>query len=332
MHWGALKKRSWFQHGAQTDCGSDTGARHFKQRGGKIRSSAMRPAARVILLKLKDAKPIADHGAAHALVPDMAKTMSGVPQIFDTRLRRWRRARAAQQFDAYSFLATSARDELGERLSAINPALLRAVWRGAATPPPIVDVQWICADSVAPRVPAGGLVFDDEALPFGEGTLDAYVSLLMLHAVNDLPGALAQIRRSLKPGGLFMAALFGGRTLQELKLAFAEAEIEIAGGLSPRVAPTIDVRDAGALLQRAGFSQPVADIDTVAVHYAHPLKLLSDLRGMGETNVLTERRRTALRRAILRRACETYAEKFGADGSRVVATFDVLFLTGFAPG
>lgn len=290
----------------------------------------MRPAARVILLKLKEAKPIADHGAARALVPDMAGAMSGVPQIFDTRLRRRRRARAAQQFDAYSFLATNARDELGERLSAINPRIKLAVWRGATAPPPIGEGQWVRTDSVASHVAAGGVVFDDEALPFGSALFDAYASVLMLHAVNDLPGALAQIRRCLKPGGVFLAALFGGRTLEELKSVLGEAEIEIAGGLSPRIAPAVDVRDAGALLQRAGFVQPVADVDTMRVHYTHPLKLLADLRGMGETNVLTERRRTVLRRKVLERACEKYVETFGSEG-RVYATFEILFLTGFAP-
>lgn len=256
--------------------------------------------------------------------------MTGVPQIFDTRLRRRRRARAAQQFDAYSFLATSARDEIGERLSVIDPLLARAVWHGAIAPPPIGGGQWLRTDSVTSLAPAGGLVFDEEALPFGQATLSAYVSVLMLHAVNDLPGAFAQIRRCLKPGGLFMAALFGGRTLEELKSALAEAEIEVVGGLSPRVAPTVDVRDAGALLQRAGFAEPVADVDTVRVQYAHPLKLLADLRGMGETNILAQRRRTFLRRQVLKRACERYVERFGGEG-RVTATFEILFLTGFAP-
>jgi len=257
--------------------------------------------------------------------------MSNVPQIFDTRLRRRRRARAAQQFDAYAFLATRARDEIADRLGALNRPIQAAVWRGATAHPAVGDANWIGADSVRPLVPAGGVVFDDEALPFGAGTLDAYVSVLMLHTVNDLPGALTQIRRCLKPDGLFMAALFGGQTLQELKVALAEAEIEIAGGLSPRVAPMVDVRDAGALLQRAGFASPVADIDAVTVRYEHPLKLLADLRGMGETNVLSERRRTFLRRGVLSRACEVYIEKLADPDGRVAATFDVLYLTGWAP-
>jgi NADH dehydrogenase [ubiquinone] 1 alpha subcomplex assembly factor 5 len=257
--------------------------------------------------------------------------MNGVPQIFDTKLRRRRRARAAQQFDAYAFLATRARDEIEERLAAINPPMRAAVWRGA-TAPLYGGTHWIRADSVLANLPAGGIVFDDEAIPFGDGTLDAYVSVLMLHGVNDLPGALAQIRRCLKPKGLFMAALFGGQTLQELKLALGEAEIEITGGLSPRVAPTVDVRDAGALLQRAGFALPVSDVETITVRYEHPLKLLADLRGMGETNVLTERRPTFLRRTVLQRAFDIYVERFAGQDARVPATFEMLYLTGWAPG
>jgi NADH dehydrogenase [ubiquinone] 1 alpha subcomplex assembly factor 5 len=255
--------------------------------------------------------------------------MSGVPQIFDTKLRRRRRERAVRAFDAFSFLAAAAREEIGERLFAFNPPVSVGVWYGAV-PPPEGQV-WVHADSAAGFVSRGGVVFDEEKLALGPTTLDVYASLLTLHAVNDLPGALAQIRRSLKPGGLFLAAMFGGRTLQELRSVLSEAEVEIEGGLSPRVAPFADVRDAGALLQRAGFGLPVADVETVTVHYETPLKLLTDLRGMGETNVLSERRRAFLKRSVLARAFELYVEKFaGADG-RVPATFDVLYLTGWAP-
>jgi hypothetical protein len=125
--------------------------------------------------------------------------------------------------------------------------------------------------------------------------------------------------------------MLGGRTLHELRLALAEAEVEVEGGLSPRVAPFVDVRDAGGLLQRAGFALPVADVDTVTVRYEHPLKLLADLRGMGETNVLHERRRTFLKRGVLARASEIYAKKFAGPDGRVPATFDIVYLTGWAP-
>lgn len=256
--------------------------------------------------------------------------MSGVPQIFDTKLRRLRRTRSATEFGAYSFLATAARDEIGDRLATVQGPFARAVWFGAVAPPVEPAISWHLADSSAGFVAPGGVVFEEDALPFGPESIDCYASLLTLHALNDLPGALAQIRRSLKPKGLFVAALLGGQTLGELRIALSEAEIEIEGGLSPRVSPFVDVRDAGALLQRAGFALPVADVDTLSVRYEHPLRLLADLRGMGETNVLNERRRTFLKRRVLSRASEIYLQRFGDTDGRVPATFDVVYLTGWA--
>lgn len=256
--------------------------------------------------------------------------MSGVPQIFDARLRRRRRARAARAFDAFSFLASAARDEIAERLAVFDQPLSLGVWNGAIAPPAAPSIAWIHGDSVARFVPRGGVVFDEAQLPFAQGTLDVYAAVLTLHTVNDLPGALSQIRGALKPGGLFLAAMLGGRTLHELRVALTEAEAEVEGGVSPRVAPFVDTPDAGALLQRAGFALPVADVDSVTVHYEHPLKLFADLRGMGETNVLNDRRRTFLKRSVLGRACALYAEKFGGTDGRVPATFDLLYLTGRA--
>ena len=179
-------------------------------------------------------------------------------------------------------------------------------------------------------LPEGGVAFDEEFLPFAPGSLDLYASVLTLHAVNDLPGALSQIQRSLAPGGVFVAALFGGETLRELRAVLSQAEIEIDGGLSPRVSPFADVRDGGALLQRAGFAAPVTDADTITVRYEHPLKLLADLRGMGETNALTERRRVFLKRPVLLRASAIYLERYRGDDGRVPATFQILYLTGQA--
>ena len=158
---------------------------------------------------------------------------------------------------------------------------------------------------------------DEEALPFGDATLDLVVSALALQFVNDLPGTLVQIRRALKPDGLFLAALLGGDTLTELRQAFAAAESEIEGGVSPRVAPFADMRDLGALLQRAGFALPVTDVDRLTVRYDSPFALMHDLRRMGATNALVERRRRPLRRATLLRMAEIYAERFAdADGRR----------------
>jgi hypothetical protein len=154
---------------------------------------------------------------------------------------------------------------------------------------------------------------------------------LSLHFANDLPGALIQTRRALKPDGLFLGTMLGGATLEELRTSFAQAETEIEGGLSPRVSPMADLRDLGGLLQRAGFALPVADSDTVTATYATPLALMRDLRAMGATNVLTARRKSPLRRATLARAIEIYQENFAAPGGRIRATFEIIHLSGWSP-
>jgi SAM-dependent methyltransferase len=176
-----------------------------------------------------------------------------------------------------------------------------------------------------------GVVADEEALPFADAKFDLVVSALALHQVNDLPGALVQIRRILKPDGLFLACLAGGRTLFELRAALAAAEAEVEGGASPRIAPFADVRDMGALLQRAGLALPVTDVETIRVRYGDCFALLRDLRAMGATNVLHERRRTPLRRAVLLRAAEYYQENFADADGRIRATFDFIWLSGWAP-
>ena len=175
------------------------------------------------------------------------------------------------------------------------------------------------------------LVADEETPPLAPASVDLAVSNLALHRVNDLPGCLIQIRRSLKPDGLLLAALPGGDTLAELREALAEAEIAATGGLSPRLAPTIDVRDAGALLQRAGYALPVVDRDRIEVSYRDPLALLRDLRAMGEANALDARPRTVARRDVLAGAMARYAARHGDAQGRVAATFDILFLTAWSP-
>ncbi len=192
----------------------------------------------------------------------------------------------------------------------------------------LIDVERsarLLAQCDGPRV-----LGDEEWMPFRAGSLDLVVSGLALQFVNDLPGTLIQIRRALKPDGLMLAALLGGRTLHELRGALTEAEIELEGGASPRVAPFADVRDLGGLLQRADFALPVADADTLTVTYDTPFALMRDLRGMGAANVLAERRRTPLRRATLLRAAEIYAQRHGKNG-RIAATFEIVTLTGWAP-
>jgi SAM-dependent methyltransferase len=172
---------------------------------------------------------------------------------------------------------------------------------------------------------------DEEALPLREASLDLVVSALALQFVNDLPGALIQIRRALRPDGLFLAALAGGETLTELRQAFAAAEAEIEDGISPRVAPFSDVRDMGALLQRAGFALPVTDVDRLTARYDSPIALMHDLRRMGATNALVERSRRPLKRATLTRMSEIYAERFADRDGRIRATFEIIWLSGWAP-
>jgi SAM-dependent methyltransferase len=174
-------------------------------------------------------------------------------------------------------------------------------------------------------------VSDTEPLALEPGSVDLAVSALALQAVNDLPGAMAQIRRALKPDGLFLAAMIGGETLTELRQSFAAAESEIEGGVSPRVAPFADLRDIGALLQRAGFALPVTDVDRIVVRYDNAFALMQDLRRMGATNILVERRRTPSRRATFVRMAQVYAERFSDPDGRIRATFDVVWLSGWAP-
>ena len=177
--------------------------------------------------------------------------------------------------------------------------------------------------------PGARLQLDEERLPFAEASLELVVSTLALHWTNDLPGALIQIRRALKPDGAFIGAIFGGATLTELRQSLMQADAELSGGAGPRISPFADVLDAAALLQRAGFALPVADVDRVQVGYAHPMELVRDLRAMGETNVLAERR--SLSRRVLERACGIYAERFSRADGRVFATFEIITMTGWAP-
>ncbi len=245
------------------------------------------------------------------------------PVIFDRRLLRARLARAAAIGPA-TFLLDSVADDIAERLSAVLRTFDTAVDLGTPTD----AVRRAIAGRVGTAV---AVVADEEALPFRDASLDLVVSALALQFVNDLPGTLIQIRRALKPDGLFLAAMIGGESLAELRAAFAEAEAEVEGGVSPRVAPFADLRDLGALLQRAGFALPVTDVDRITVRYASPLALMHDLRRMGAGNALTERRRTPLRRATLRRLLEIYAERFADPDGRIRATFEIVWLSGWAP-
>jgi SAM-dependent methyltransferase len=257
------------------------------------------------------------------------------PVIFDRRLLRERRRRAAALVPA-DFLLAHVANDFAERLQSVLRRFELAV---DLTPGDHIRKMLAASGKVGriiavdPLVASGPLavVADEEALPFRDGSLDLVISALALHFVNDLPGALIQIRRALKPDGLFLAAMLAGETLAELRRAFAEAEVEVEGGISPRVVPFPDLRDLGALLQRAGFALPVADIERITVRYATVFSLMHDLRRMGATNALSERRRAPLRRTTLMRMCEIYERRFADPDGRLRATFEIVWLSGWAP-
>lgn len=261
--------------------------------------------------------------------------MNDSAPLFDPALIRHRivRARAA----GYAgFLIERIADDLEDRLAAVTRPFPLGLDLG--TPLPTVSDRLRSSGRVgqmirlSPVFEPNSAVGDPEMLPFGERAgFDLVVSALSLQHINDLPGALVQVRRALKPDGLFLAGLLGGATLTELRQAFLQAESETEGGVSPRVAPFADLRDLGGLLQRAGFALPVADADTITVRYGDPFSLMRDLRAMGLTNALHDRRRAPLRRATLMRAAEIYAERFSDPDGRLRATFEILWLSGWAP-
>jgi SAM-dependent methyltransferase len=269
------------------------------------------------------------------------------PLIFDRALRRARLDRAAPHFGAADFLHARAAADAVERLETILRDFPLAVDLGArtgvfarelsASPASSRVGALIEADMSAAMISARAqtrsalrLVADDERLPFAPQSLNLAVSLMSLHTTNDLVGALIQIRRALKPDGLFLGAFLGGATLTELRQSLLEAEEEISGGAGPRVAPFADGFDGAGLLQRAGFTLPVSDVDRVTVRYDDPLKLMTDLRTMGETNVLYARPRRPLTRAVLARTFEIYVERFAMPDGRLPATFEIVSLTGWA--
>jgi NADH dehydrogenase [ubiquinone] 1 alpha subcomplex assembly factor 5 len=267
--------------------------------------------------------------------------MTEEAQIFDRRLLRKRRARFAATFAKHEFLIAHVANELAERIGAIFREFPLALDLGAhhglvgrrvAALPNVGAMLY--ADSVfelAAQCPRPSLVCDEDLLPFRDACLNLVVSGLALHRVNDIPGALIQIRRTLPPDGLFMAAALGARSLFELRTALLEAEAEAEGGASPHIAPFADVREYGGLLQRAGFALPVTDAEVVSVTYASLLELMHELRAMGGGNVLLSRKRTPLARATLTRAEQIYRERYAVDGGKLMASFEIVYLCGWAP-
>jgi SAM-dependent methyltransferase len=263
------------------------------------------------------------------------------PIIFDRLQVRRQRDRAAAHLGEHDFLLRESADRLADRLEDVTrgfPLALDLGCHGGELADRLrgrFGIETLVSCDLSPNMArkAGGLAVaaDEETLPFAEGRFDLVISNLSLHWVNDLPGALLQIRRLLKPDGLFLASLLGGETLRELRQVMMEAELAEEGGVSPRVSPFVDVRDAGALLQRAGFSLPVADIDRCDVTYGNPMTLLADLRGMGEANAVAARRKGFTRRATLLRALSLYQERFAGPDGRMPASFQILTLTGWTP-
>jgi SAM-dependent methyltransferase len=266
--------------------------------------------------------------------------VTSAPILFDKALAR-ARLRRALRGGAATFLLEQALADLDDRLAAVTRDFRSVLELGGPTPQvaaaltsrfPQADVFRAAPDPLA--VGSGSwlsLVADEELIPFGPDSFDLAISLLALQWANDLPGAIAQIRRTLKPDGLFLACLVGGQSLKELRLALAVAEEESLGGASPRVAPFVDLRDLGSLLQRAGFALPVTDVETLTVRYSDLFGLIGDLRAMGGANALVERSRRPLPRAVWARAAEVYAERFADSDGRVRATFELVWLSGWSP-
>jgi SAM-dependent methyltransferase len=256
----------------------------------------------------------------------MALSPTATPVLFDRALLRDRLGRARRLGPA-TFLLDRIAEDMMERLNAVVRDFKSAAEIG--TPGDQVSLALAgCLDHLArvdlPERESEPLLLDTESL-------DLVISALAFQFVNDLPGLLAQIRRALRPDGLLLAAMVGGDTLTELRQSFAAAEAELEGGVSPRVAPFADLRDVGALLQRAGLALPVTDVDRIVVRYDSAFGLMQDLRRMGAANILVERRRMPTRRATMLRMAEIYGERFADPDGRIRATFDVIWLSGWAP-
>ena len=304
---------------------------------GRIRSRTARPADR----SAGDCIPGVRMRSDCSPMPDSSSS-SFVP--FDRALHRRRLDRAAPKFATASFLKTRAAQDTVDRLELILRRFPVAVDLGArrgafAQALSLSDaakkIDVLIETDLSPAMLAGraGLraAVDEEALPFADASLDLVVSTLALHWSNDVVGALVQIRRALRPDGLFIGAMLGGATLTELRQVLLEAEAEITGGVVPRVSPFADASDAAGLLQRAGFALPVADVDRVQVRYPHLFAVLADLRAMGEGHSALEKTGRRLTRAVLARAAQLYAERFSGPDGKIAVTFEILTMTGWAP-
>jgi SAM-dependent methyltransferase len=265
------------------------------------------------------------------------------PRLFDRQLLARRRNRAAPKLADYNFLVRRAFEDMCDRVDSITRDFDRAAILGGGpglvdelgTHPAAAKIGWLTqsdlAADVAASLDAPALCLDEEALPFAEESLDLVLAPWGLHWTNDLPGALVQINHALKPDGFFAAALLGGSTLTELRQCLMTAESELTGGAAARVSPYAGTFDMAALLQRAGFAMPVADVDRVTVRYDNAFALMNDLRGMGETSILADRPQKPASRALFVRTAQLYAEKFADPNGRIRASFDIIHAAGWAP-
>lgn len=266
------------------------------------------------------------------------------PRLFDRARLARNRDRAAAEFENYDFLKARVSSDIAERLADTSHSFERAFDLGAhdgqlaKTLQDSGQVTMVEAGDLAARMvdlcKANGLTaqqIDEEQLPFAPASLDLIVSALSLHWVNDLPGTLIQIRKALKPDGLFLGALFGAGTLSELRASLMEAETELTGGASARLSPLPGLRDMASLMQRAGFTLPVVDRDPVVVRYGSPLTLLADLKGMGERAAFSTGTIRPLPRRVLMRAMEIYQKQFSDPDGRIRATFEIVHLSGWSP-
>ncbi|MFN8830318.1 MAG: methyltransferase domain-containing protein [Labrys sp. (in: a-proteobacteria)] len=259
----------------------------------------------------------------------MTKPTVSAPRLFDPQALLHARSRAARR--PVTFLLETVTQDLADRLALVKRPFERAIEIGSVGE--LVRSAIGRPDLIRLGPPGSGapIVTADGVLPIGDASVDLVVSALALQAVEDLPGLLAQVRRALRPDGLFLAAMIGGSTLTELRQALTQAEAEVSGGVSPRVWPFVDVREAGALMQRAGFALPVTDADTLTVRYRSVFDLMADLRGMAATNILVDRLRRPTGRRVFLRMAEIYAARFSSPDGRVRASFEIVWLSGWAP-
>ena len=271
------------------------------------------------------------------------------PKLFDMFALRRNRQRAAASYDKFAFLKDEASLRLADRVDLIRRNFDLCLDLGAhdgrlwqrltsfgkinkivQTDPAANFFNHVFPDKIN-NITAPFAVHDFTALPFADESFDAVFSCLNFHWVDDLPGLFVQIRRLLRPDGLCLVNLLGGDTLHELRASLIEAEQDITGGFSPRCAPMADIRDVGGLLGRAGLTLPVADSDRLTVNYPDMFRLMRDLRGMGEQNVLFGRLRHPTKRAVFLRAAEIYKSRFGQANGSIPASFEIITLTGWAP-